>query len=484
MLKQFHCMDTQQVTVQLHIDGLSLHKSSHTQLWPIQGRITEPRLSAPFVIGLYSGNSKPTDVSDYLFDVIEELRTLMAYGLSSTGLQATFKLSCVICDKPARAYVQRGPSHSGYNGCDKCTVRGKYNMRRVVYPSVNFRRRTDLQFRNQQRSNPSPFHILPVDMISLFPIDYMHSVCLGVMKRLIKCWLGGGTPNCGRLSTHVIRSVDFLINRCRKHLPRDFPRKCRTLSDYKLWKASEFRQFLLYIGPVVLYHTMPPRMYDHFMLLSFAVYIFCHPSLCRSDKFPVQSLIVSFINQFPDIYGTAQMVYNVHSLLHLQDDVSRLGSLDSFSAFPFESHLGNIRRMVKAQANAIQQVHRRLTEKQYCTAISRTLSVDDTGYPVSGLRANFNGSVICKNTPNNCVIIDGRPALIMNLDGEWVTACFPNDCVSVESEKFDTNGLNRFLIRSLTGDTHRIPFSSLHCKCVLLPHDDIYFCIPILHTCP
>ncbi|CAG7821825.1 unnamed protein product [Allacma fusca] len=58
------------------------------------------------------------------------------------------------------------------------------------------------------------------------------------------------------------------------------------------------------------------------------------------------------------------MVFNVHNIFHLADDCKRHGPLESFSSFPFESHLGYIKRLIRANHHPIQQLHRRIEEKE------------------------------------------------------------------------------------------------------------------------
>lgn len=53
-----------------------------------------------------------------------------------------------------------------------------------------------------------------------------------------------------------------------------------------------------------------------------------------------ENLLDSFIVQFCNIFGEDYITYNVHSLIHLSDDARKFGSLDSVSAFKFESFLG------------------------------------------------------------------------------------------------------------------------------------------------
>ena len=55
------------------------------------------------------------------------------------------------------------------------------------------------------------------------------------------------------------------------------------------------------------------------------------------------------------------MSYNVHSLIHLVDDVQYFGvSLNKISAFPFESYLHQMKRGVRQGMNPISSLFRRM----------------------------------------------------------------------------------------------------------------------------
>ena len=51
------------------------------------------------------------------------------------------------------------------------------------------------------------------------------------------------------------------------HVTLEFSRKPRTLKEIDRWKATEFRLFLCYLGPVVLRSNLVDKLYNHFMLL-------------------------------------------------------------------------------------------------------------------------------------------------------------------------------------------------------------------------
>jgi len=78
------------------------------------------------------------------------------------------------------------------------------------------------------------------------------------------------------------------------------------------------------------------------------------------------SLLSSLVNGVVELYGKTELVYNIHCLLHIVDDVARYGPLDSYSAYPFENKLKQIKRLVRRPSLPLQQAARcLLTLKTY-----------------------------------------------------------------------------------------------------------------------
>lgn len=256
------------ISLQLNIDGLPLFKSSNAQFWPILGRTVIPFVSRPFTIGLFVGKQKPQDVSEYTQQLIQELDVLIHTGITITLNEVDhhigFSLACVICDTPARAFIKCCKGHSGYFGCDKCSQQGVWKGK-MTFPETDAPRRTDAAFdamlNIEHHLQPSPFRNLPVGMVSQFPLDYMHLVCLGVMKRLIWLWMKGPLINNCRIGIHVVRQISDSLLGLKNHLPREFSRKGRSIFEVERWKVTEFRQFLLYAGPVILKNQLSSAMF-------------------------------------------------------------------------------------------------------------------------------------------------------------------------------------------------------------------------------
>lgn len=81
-LSQIQCLE-----LQFNIDGLPLFKSSSTALWPILCLIKQLVTCGPFVVGLYSGAAKPTNVNEFLNEFALEALSLVNNGIRINELE-------------------------------------------------------------------------------------------------------------------------------------------------------------------------------------------------------------------------------------------------------------------------------------------------------------------------------------------------------------------------------------------------------------
>jgi hypothetical protein len=188
----------------------------------------------------------------------------------------------------------------------------------------------------------------------------MHLVCLGVVKRIINLWLSG--PLACRLSGSESDRLSELLINMRKFIPAEFARKPRGLKEVGRWKATEFRLFLFYTGPVALSCILAAPLYKNFLLLFVAMFCLASPSLSRDYCDYAKQLMISFVQHFAALYGNENIVYNVHNLIHLVDDVKLFGCIDNISGFPFENYLHTLKKLVRKPQYPVAQVVRRLSE--------------------------------------------------------------------------------------------------------------------------
>jgi len=236
----------------------------------------------------------------------------------------------------------------------------------MTFPEFHAPQRTDESFKHSIEEDhhlgQSPLVKTNIGMVSCFPHDYMHLVCLGVVRRLLDLWMSSIGPLQCRLSGRQVKAISERLSNLKAFIPVEFARKPRSLEERLKWKATEFRQFLLYTGPVVLRGFLAEQVYNNFMLLSVAICILANPSFCFSMNEFANTLLVSFVEHFSKLYGPEFVVYNIHGLIHLSGDVRLHGHLDLISAFPFENYLQKLKKMIRKPHSPLTQVIRRLSE--------------------------------------------------------------------------------------------------------------------------
>ena len=212
----------------------------------------------------------------------------------------------------------------------------------------------------------SPLLQLNIDLVKCFVIDYMHLVCLGVVRRILRYLKGNAAgTNFGRLSRVQLDQISERLSQFQGKLPSEFARQPRSLSELDRWKATECRTFLLYTGIIALKGIVDAEVYKHFLSFTIAFRILCETNdFVRMQNLPsAQKLIEYFVQKTSSYYGAIFNVYNEHTLLHISEDVKKFNcSLDAISAFPFENFLGRLKRMIRGTHNPLVELAKRYDE--------------------------------------------------------------------------------------------------------------------------
>lgn len=505
------------IEIMFNIDGLPLFKSSNIQLWPILGLIKQNfNQNKPFVVGVFCGNAKPKPLDVYLKDFIDELNELIETGFEYNSKIYKIVISCFVCDAPARAYLKCIKSHCGYSSCERCVQTGEYINGRVVLRSLKSPKRTDesfsLQTDDDHHIGISPLIMLPIGLVSKFPIDYMHNICLGVMRKLLHTWLHGNLKV--RLCSRLVNLLSKKLIELKAFIPIEINRKPTSLDELSRWKASEFRTFLLYVGPVTLYNLLDIAVYEHFLLLHVSISILISTSHIDMFGYEFSSQILNiFVKHCEVLYGPEFMIYNVHLLSHIVDDVINYGSLDNFSAFPFENFLGQIKRLVKSPNNPLPQVYRRL--KEY-SMMYNSINKFTNNYRIRYQLEHFNGPLL--HTTDNCSykqykkIHANNVCYAINLHSNADSYCLIDDIVvqiynilvsdkqetmiigkhfksyeSAYTYPLDSKSLFIYKLKDLSTRFRMFSFENVRAKCMVLPFEvsadkTVYVSFPLIHS--
>lgn len=144
---------------------------------------------------------------------------------------------------------------SGHYRCPRYTVHGCNVSGRVLIVS-SCRRMADVYFRSRRKAqlctDDSPFKIVDCDIIRCFPSDCLHMLCLRITKRMLKFCQRFGAPRRALFSVQGLQRLNGYVLKIWPLTSCESPRVFRITDDLDYCNASEYRQVLLYIRPVLL----------------------------------------------------------------------------------------------------------------------------------------------------------------------------------------------------------------------------------------
>lgn len=141
------------LAIDLSTDGAKVDKGEF-QFWPHQYKIFNIPNSKPFIVGIYKGKGKPSDIFAFYEQLIQEITTIREEGgIAIYGRHLPVTVRCLIADAPARALVLNHFGHNSVKSCSKCKVEGhrctvKGFERTTVFVGIRHERRTDQEYRN------------------------------------------------------------------------------------------------------------------------------------------------------------------------------------------------------------------------------------------------------------------------------------------------------------------------------------------------
>lgn len=440
------------------IDGLPLTKSSSSMFWPILGYARYSGKPRVFLIGLYWGREKPHSSNLYLKNLVDELKYLSVNGMVSDFGKKYVTVDTICCDAPAKSFILYTKGHTGYYSCSRCTVEGERVNNTMCFLGSNFPKRTHMDFLNRiddEHHIGETVSILTeipqINMIDNFSMDYMHLVCLGIVKKLISLWLGifKKAPVQVRLQSRDVNIISNHLLYIKSSIPCDFSRKPRGLNEVARWKATEFRLFLLYTGPVVLKGILSKDCFLHFICLHVAFRIILSSNSSKKLVDFSEKILLHFVEKFEELYGAQFVSHNVHGLLHVVDDYRKFGCLDKCSCFPFENYMKFLKKMIRKHEKPLEQVINRYQE--FMT------------YSESKLSSNISNEVIYKKIHNNGPLLEHLTApqyqIIIKNNVKINTKSISDNYIGFEDDKKllifkvfnichnSVNGRNVFLVR-------------------------------------
>uniref|UniRef100_A0ABD2WGD7 DUF4218 domain-containing protein n=1 Tax=Trichogramma kaykai TaxID=54128 RepID=A0ABD2WGD7_9HYME len=283
-------------------------------------------------------------------------------------------IACGTCDLPAKAIFLNLQQYNGKNGCPHCEIETiKIDNKYQTYPYIEniVLRTTDstnayakdavrLQKPVCGVKGPSYLKIIAYDFMNGTNIDSMHCVYQGVTKKLMCVWFDPDNVSHNASLFHAVNFIDYEI---KKITPPSFANRLpRTVLDFKYWKASELRTFLIVYSLPVLKNYMNVNFFEHHKMLVYAISLLNCSSISSEMIEKAKILLREYVNQFRNLYGQKFSTCNIHLLLHLSNDVEKFGPLWALNCFPFENFNGLLKKYVFGSNRPQLQISSSITE--------------------------------------------------------------------------------------------------------------------------
>jgi len=294
---------------------------------------------------------KPTKpvVDIFLKPFINELRDLHEHGIDclppNFNKVVNVKVHAILSpvDSVAKCFLQNITQFNGkFNGCSLCLHPGQHVKVRNGYTRVycgneGIARTMEQHHRDAEQAVAENIPINGVKGVSLlmllptfnitvsFPPEYMHAVLLGVVKYFFFMWFDSKYNQC----TWYIGSKKFIFNDrlLNIHPPCELTRTPRVLEDMKLYKASEWKNMLLYYSLPCLQDLLPNNYFKHWSLLVFSMHKFLADRITEKDFKDAEKALRKFVFKMETLYGKEHMKFNVHLLLHIPKSVKLFGTI-------------------------------------------------------------------------------------------------------------------------------------------------------------
>lgn len=361
---------------------------------------------------------------------------------------------------------------------------------------------------------------LPIDMVKNFPLDPMHVIFINVTKRLCGVWKRGKNrfyqvqvvrrgkvcwvlkkkkKTGNKMLAASVKAVDDRIININKYMPsEEFGRILDPFSESDSWKASQCRQFIMYVAPVALRGILSDELYTHMTWLHMACRIMSSPILCASMLNEAEVLLKKFVEKCKFILGCDFTSQAVHALIHLAADCLEHGTLDKFSAFLFESFQGELRKFLRGYSKPLEQLWKRLSERK---SHSRPpLVVPDT--ISEAVRAKRENGPTCGQIGDHYSKLKFK-AVSMSTKANANTFCLKDGTI-INASNFIKNGSSWFVIgkmftnccdfypkssqvfvwkvSGLTSHYFCSPFDYVVAKATLIPYKHFFVCFMLFHT--
>ena len=381
--QKFSHINFKSMSYTIFADGISPFRKSKSTLWPIFLVSNELNYHQRYdidniiILGIYFGYLKP-ELQILLKMIIEPNLRNNSFCFDYNGNAYELKITTIVADKPARAMLLNMQNFNAKFGCIFCLTNVQTqiinNQRHVFIPY-------SCEFLTSLRSNAGSMstaysalsskipeygikgysflaNLSSINIVESNCIDYMHSICLGVVKSI--CTLlfkNNKIPNELRFGSKI-PSFDRIISKFK--VSSLISGSLNTIHNLNNWNAKDYRNFLLYIFPIVFSDYKSRPFFNCILNLRHGIFLLLRPNILEEDFTNAETFLRSFRQEFDKIFGAQYSTPNFHDIDHLVDCARKFGPLFENSGFNFEHINGRLKRLCKGNKRLDKQIIEKL----------------------------------------------------------------------------------------------------------------------------
>lgn len=365
------------------------------------------------VLGFVPGPTHPKDMDSFLVPLVDEMlslkRGIRSYDASKAEEFVLYAhITTVTGDFPAIAMLMRMKGPNGKYPCRYCKICGSYCKlsKHYYYPHTcddikaycgsNLARSDMIKDMHlvaaakrkelQTETGYSGLSILlqlehSIYFPESFALDPMHLLS-NVSSLLYSHWTAGRGSTMPKskfhdddddevpdeaepeksyvLSKAMINALGDNIKDSRGYVPTAIARSPRSIAKHQgSYKAKEWETFLFLFSTPLLLGRLPEYAMRHWQLLVSAFRLLYKNTNSHSEIDEVENLLQRFVVGYEKIYYNNDperlkaCTSQIHSLLHLSENVRLFGPVFGFWQFPLERYVGTLERLAtsKSQIN-------------------------------------------------------------------------------------------------------------------------------------
>ena len=384
--------------VQISLDGVSETKSTSVSIDVYSVKMRNCKCVYPVCITRPLAKYRGLDSQEQLRIFVDDVKSTDKH------------ISHFLGDNQKRSTALNSLGHASWYPCEYCFARGVplktktadgKNKTKITWPAstAGGEQRTREKIKDilqnidhlgpKERKGivgPSVLLDLPnFDIVRDSPCEYLHSTCLGVIKRTVSLTFSVGESRPRVTKRKLSDPAEFNVLMLSIKMPKESSRRAREL-DFAVLKGAEFRNLAIFFFPLII-ECIEEGEEERELWLCLAYMV--RACIVPSEEFRYVNLnVVEMCSKkiyqiYEKLFGAVNCTYNSHIVFSHITEIRAHGPLTETSTFSFKSFYGELKNCyVPGTPSPLKQAFQKVLLKRaishHCCQIPITYSNKET----------------------------------------------------------------------------------------------------------